>query len=147
MIDLNSADPISERGLLKMGLPVCALVELERKPERWHDGISWAPAGLYVNTRQSETSKIISMLLRKRDFERIQDPEIPTFSGDTLKLQVFAEIQKHFRESPSDDIWILEVVYSDRTDYIISYIGNGRVTYRDLVQLQEHLLAGHIYAF
>ena len=143
----NFADNIPPDRLLKLGIPVCALVELERKAERWHDGISWAPAGLYVNARQSETSKLVRMLLRKRDWELKQDPEIPTFSGDTLKLQVFAEIQKHFRENPSDDIWILEVVYSDRTDYIISYIGNGRVTYRDLVQLQNYLLSQHLYPF
>ena len=141
------ADDIPPDRLLKLGIPVCALVELERKAERWHDGISWAPAGLYVNARQSETSKLVRMLLRKRDCTLKQDPEIPKFSGDALKLQVFAEIQKHFRETPSDDIWILEVSYSERTDYIISYIGNGRVTYRDLVQLQNYLLSQHLYPF
>lgn len=143
-VDYSDGPSINE--LFRKGLPAFAYVVLERKTERWHDGISWAPPGLYVDARETDTAGVRQLLLRKQTFERSKDPEIPERTGSELCLQVWSEVREHFKQS-KDDIWILEIAIGSNIGYLICYVGGGIVTGRDLAQVQRYLLEQHISAF
>lgn len=143
-IDYSDGPSINE--LFRKGLPAFAYVVMERKTERWHDGISWAPPGLYVNMRETDTSAVRQMLLKKQTFERSRDPEMPERTGSELCFQVWSEIRKHF-EQTSDDLWILEIEIGSNVGYLLCYIGGSRVTGRDLLNTQTYLLEQILYPF